>query len=105
MSGNAATCPYCGEPKEAHVFASRTSCVLASEVPDPPAATLDELTAEELVALGHSLRMVPSNTVIGPGFEFLTQSEAWKSLWEKVAHAVNTRDDVAPYRKAPDAAE
>ena len=65
------------------------------------AAQLSELTAEELVALGHSLRMVPSNTVIGPGFTFLTESEAWKSLWEKVAHAVNTRDDVAPYRKAP----
>jgi hypothetical protein len=65
---------------------------------------LSDLTAEELVALGHSLRMVPSNTVIGPGFSFLVQSDAFKSLWEKVAHAVNTRDDVAPFRKTPAAA-
>lgn len=69
------------------------------------AAQLPELTAEELVALGHSLRLTPSNAVVGPGFSFLVESDAWKSLWEKVAHAVNTRDDVAPYRKAPDAAE
>ncbi len=32
-------CPYCGEPKDAHVFANPTTCVLASEVPDPPLPT------------------------------------------------------------------
>jgi hypothetical protein len=64
---------------------------------------LDDLTALELKALGHSLRMVPSNTVIGPGFTFLTQSDEFKSLWEKVAQAIKTREDMAPYR-AKDAA-
>lgn len=59
---------------------------------------LDDLTALELKALGHSLRMVPSNTVIGPGLTFLCDTDEFKSLWSKVAEAVRDRDDMAPYR-------
>jgi hypothetical protein len=65
------------------------------------ASPLADLTAEELVALGHGLRMVPGNVMVGA--EMLWESDAWKSMWEKVAHAVNTREDVAPFRKAQDA--
>lgn len=62
-------------------------------------ATLPELSPEELKALGHSLRMVPSNTMVGA--RFLWEDEAFKSLWEKVAHAINTRSDMEQYRVKP----
>ncbi len=38
LAGDTESCPYCGEKKSAHAFASPTTCVLATEVPDPPVA-------------------------------------------------------------------
>jgi hypothetical protein len=68
---------------------------------------LADLTAEEVVMLGHALQMVPGNACLtgesatqlgGKGILFFTDAEAFKTLWNKVAEAIRDRDDVAPFR-------
>lgn len=78
-------------------------------------ATLAELTPDELEMLGHCLRMVPDNACLtgsaatrlaaGRGFAMFTEVDAFKSLWEKVAAAIRTRDDMADRRVTPAAPE
>lgn len=79
----------------------------------PPAAEkqsphFDNLTADELEMLGHSLRMVPGNACLtgdgairlaDKGLAFYSEIPAFKSLWNKVADAITERDDMADRRK------
>ncbi len=68
---------------------------------------LDDLTAEEVVMLGHCLRMVPANACLtgdsavalgGSGFAMFTTIPAFKTLWSKTAAAISQRDDCEPFR-------
>jgi hypothetical protein len=67
---------------------------------------LDDLTAAEIAILGHAIRMVPSEAVLirtsavpfGGGIVFLRQTDAFASLWSKVAETVRERPDLEPFR-------
>jgi hypothetical protein len=69
---------------------------------------LGDLTADELVMLGHSLRLVPDNAVLtgtsaanfgdDDRILFIVECDAWRRLWAKVAAAISQRDDCEPFR-------
>jgi hypothetical protein len=73
---------------------------------------LDDLTADEVEVLGHSLRMVPGNACLtgksaqrlgGGGLQMIYELDAFKSLWNKVAEAILERDDMQDRRVPRDA--
>lgn len=88
-------------PYWANADGSAHECYAAERRP------LGHLTAQELVMLGHALRMVPDNACLtgegaaqmdaGP-FAFFRDIAAFKTLWSKVVAAIAQREDVEPYR-------